>query len=124
LGDVVTVEAFAENDVKHVDVTATTKGKGFTGVMKRHGFGGLEASHGVERKHRSAGGIGGSSTGGTGRSVKKGKRMAGHMGCARATVNSLKLVKVDVENGLLLVKGSVPGPNGALVVVRQAKKKD
>jgi large subunit ribosomal protein L3 len=124
LGDVVTVEAFAENDVKHVDVTATTKGKGFTGVMKRHGFGGLEASHGVERKHRSAGGIGGSSTGGTGRSVKKGKRMAGHMGCARATVSSLKLVKVDVENGLLLVKGSVPGPNGGLVVVRQAKKKD
>ena len=124
LGDVVTVEAFAQAEVKHVDVSGTSKGKGFAGVMKRHGFGGLEASHGVERKHRSAGGIGGSATGGTGRSVKKGKRMAGHMGHALTTASSLKLVKVEPDHDLLLIGGSVPGPNGGLVVIRQAKKKD
>jgi large subunit ribosomal protein L3 len=122
-GDVLTVETFSEAGVGYVDVSGTTKGKGFAGVMKRHGFGGLEASHGVERKHRSAGGIGGSATGGSGRGVKKGKRMAGHMGHVRQTVSSLKLVKVDPQNGLMLVRGSVPGPDGGLVVVRQAKKK-
>lgn len=123
-GDVLTVEAFSRAGVKHVDVSGATKGKGFAGVMKRHGFGGLEASHGVERKHRSAGGIGGSATGGTGRSVKKGKRMAGHMGHAIKTISSLRLVKVDPENDLMLIRGSVPGPNGGLLLVRQAIKKD
>lgn len=123
-GDVVTVEAFAQADVNYVDVNGITKGKGFAGVMKRHGFGGLEASHGVERKHRSAGSICGAAPGATGRGIKKGKRMAGHMGHVRKTVSSLKLLKVDPENGLMLVRGGVPGPNGGLVVVRQATKKD
>lgn len=122
-GEVLTVERFTEGNVQHVDVTAVTKGKGFAGVMKRHGFGGKEASHGVERKHRSAGGIGGAANAGTGRGVKKGKRMAGHMGHVRCTVSSLRLVGVDPENDLLVVSGSIPGPAGGLVLVRQSKKK-
>lgn len=122
-GDVLTVEQFARDEVKYVDVTGITKGKGFAGGMKRHGFGGKEASHGVERKHRSPGSIGGHSTLGTGRGVKKGKKMAGHMGCVKRTIGSLQLLKVDPENDLLLIRGSVPGPNGSVVVVRQAKKK-
>jgi large subunit ribosomal protein L3 len=122
-GDVLTVDLFAGNDVKYVDVTGTTKGKGFAGVMKRHGFGGKEASHGVERKHRSAGSIGGHSTRGTGRGVKKGKRMAGHMGHQRRTIGPLRLLKVDTENGLLLIRGSVPGAAGSVVMVRVAKKR-
>lgn len=122
-GDVLTVELFAAGAVEHVDVSGVTKGQGFTGVMKRHGFGGKEASHGVERKHRSAGGIGGSSTAGTGRGVKKGKRMAGHSGCVRRTASSLCLVKVDAENELLLVRGSVPGSKGSMVLVQCARKK-
>lgn len=121
-GDVVTVEQFAEG-VGHVDVVGITKGKGFAGVMKRHNFGGKEASHGVERKHRSAGGIGGSANAGMGRGVKKGKRMAGHMGDVRCTATNLRLVKADCENGLLLIKGSVPGANGSMVMVLQSKKK-
>jgi len=122
-GDVVTVDRFTEADVKFVDVSGVTKGRGFTGVMARHGFGGKEASHGVERKHRSAGGIGGSSTAGTGRGVKKGKRMAGHAGDERRTMSSLRLLRVDPENSLLLIRGSVPGPNGQTVIVRKAMKK-
>ncbi len=122
-GDVLTVEQFGPGAVGYVDVTGVTKGKGFAGVMKRHGFGGKEASHGVERKHRSAGGIGGSSTGGTGRSVKKGKRMAGHMGHVSCTVSTLRVLKVDPENNILVISGSIPGPNGSVVLVRQARKK-
>ncbi|HNQ22777.1 MAG TPA: 50S ribosomal protein L3 [Phycisphaerae bacterium] len=122
-GDVVTVEQFAAHQVRYVDVSGVTKGKGFAGVMKRHGFGGQKSSHGVERKHRSAGGIGGHATRGHGRAVKKGKRMAGHLGHVRRTSSSLELMKVDAANDLLLIRGSVPGPNGGLVVVRQAKKK-
>lgn len=122
-GDVLTVEQFAEGTVAYVDVTGISKGKGFAGVMKRHGFGGKEASHGVERKHRSAGGIGGSATGGTGRAVKKGKRMAGHMGHVRRTISGLRVVKVDANNDLLMIRGSVPGPNGSVVLVRRSKKK-
>ena len=122
-GDVLTVERFTEGNVQYVDVTGLTKGKGFAGVMKRHGFGGKEASHGVERKHRSAGGIGGASNAGTGRGVKKGKRMAGHLGHVRCTVSSLRLVGVDPENDLLVVSGSIPGPAGGLVLVRRSKKR-
>ena len=122
-GDVVTVEQFAGAEVGFVDIVGTTKGRGFAGVMKRHGFGGKEASHGVERKHRSAGSIGGHADCGRGRGVKKGKPMAGHYGHDRRTVSSLRLVKVDPANDLLLIRGSVPGPNGALVLVRQARKK-
>lgn len=122
-GDVLTVERFTEGSVRFVDVTGVTKGKGFAGVMKRHRFGGKEASHGVERKHRSAGGIGGASNAGTGRGVKKGKRMAGQMGHVRRTMSSLRLVSVDPTNDLLVVLGSIPGPAGGLVLVRQSKKK-
>lgn len=122
-GDVLTVEQFADGAVGYVDVTGISKGKGFAGVMKRHGFGGKGASHGVERKHRSAGGIGGSATGGTGRSVKKGKRMAGHMGHVHRTISGLRVVKVDSDNDLLVIHGSVPGPNGSVVLVRRSKKR-
>ncbi len=122
-GEVVTVEQFSGGDVSYVDVTGTTKGKGFTGGMKRYGFGGKEASHGVERKHRSPGSIGGSATGGTGRGVKKGKRMAGRSGGVRRTISDLRLVGIDAENDLMLVRGSVPGPNGSAVVVRRSSKR-
>lgn len=122
-GDVLTVDQFSEGEVHHVDVAGITKGKGFAGVMKRHGFGGKEASHGVERKHRSAGGIGGSADAGNGRGVKKGKRMAGQLGRVCRTVSSLRLVKVDRDNDLLLVAGSIPGANGSFVAVRRARKK-
>ena len=121
LGDVWTVELFEQAETKHVDIIGTTKGVGFAGPMKRHGFGGQPASHGTERKHRSPGGIGGSAPLGLGRSVKKGKRMGGQMGNVRRTSRNQELVRIDKENNLLLVKGSVPGPNGGYVLVRQAK---
>jgi len=122
-GDVLTVDQFGEGKVEYVDVIGKTKGKGFAGVMKRHGFGGMEASHGVERKHRSAGSICGAAAGATGRGIKKGKRMAGHLGNVRRTACSLKVVKADTDNGLLLVRGSVPGPEGGVVLIRQSRKK-
>jgi large subunit ribosomal protein L3 len=102
-----------------VDVSGTTKGKGTAGVMKRHGFGGLGAAHGTQRKHRSPGSIGGCATPGR---VYKGLRMAGRMGAVKATVTGLTVHKVDADKGLLLIKGAIPGPNGALVVVRSAAK--
>jgi large subunit ribosomal protein L3 len=114
VGEVITVGKFAEGEVSFVDVC---------GVMKRHSFGGKEASHGTERKHRSAGSIGGAANLGKGRVVKKGKRMAGHMGHVRVTARNQRLIAVDRENNLLLIKGSIPGPNGGLVLVRQAKCK-
>lgn len=122
-GAVVTVESFAEGEIKFVDVSGHTRGKGFAGVMKRHNFGGKESSHGVERKHRSAGSIGGHSNLGRGRGVKKGKRMAGQMGNVRRTMQSLELVRVDKDNDLLILHGSVPGPPGVLLFVRQSKKR-
>ncbi len=123
-GEVITVGIFSEHDVKHVDVISTSKGRGFAGAMKRYGFGGQPASHGVERKHRSPGSI--SSHGsdlGHGGNIKKGKRMAGHYGHRRVTVKNQKLIGIDEGNNLLLIEGSVPGPNGGLVVVRRAKTK-
>jgi large subunit ribosomal protein L3 len=120
-GDVWTVEVFEAAGARFVDIVATTKGKGFAGVMKRHGFGGQPASHGTERKHRSSGGIGANAPRGLGRAIKKGKRMAGQMGHVRRTSRNQELVRVDKENNLLLVKGSVPGPNGVFVLIRQAK---
>lgn len=123
LGDVWTVEVFETAGTKHVDVVSTTKGRGFTGVMKRYGFGGQPATHGTERKHRSPGAIGGAAERGRGRCIKKGKRMSGHSGHVRRTSRNQELVRVDKENHLLLVKGSVPGPNGVYVLVRQAKTK-
>jgi large subunit ribosomal protein L3 len=117
LGQEVTVETFQPG--APVDVTAKTKGKGFAGVMKRHGFKGLGAGHGVERKHRSPGSIGACATPGR---VFKGVRMAGRMGGVRYTAQNLTIQAVDLENNLLLVKGAIPGPKGALVLVRSAAK--
>jgi large subunit ribosomal protein L3 len=118
LGQEVTVEAFAVGTP--IDVTGKTKGKGYAGVMKRHGFHGLKSSHGVERKHRSPGSIGACATPGR---VFRGTRMAGRMGNKRFTVQNLTVQAVDLENNLLLVKGAVPGPKGALILVRTAAKK-
>jgi large subunit ribosomal protein L3 len=117
LGQEITAEVF-EAGVK-VDVTGTSKGKGFAGVMKRHNFRGLGAGHGVQRKHRSPGSIGGCATPGR---VFKGLRMAGRMGHERVTTQNLTVHAVDAEKGLLLIKGAVPGPNGGLVLVRTAAK--
>ncbi len=109
-------------DVAFVDVVGTTKGRGYQGGMKRHGFKGQPASHGVERKHRSPGSIAShSSNAGTGPKPKKGKRMAGHMGSERCTSRNHKLVKVDKDNGLLLIRGALPGANGGLLLVRKSK---
>ena len=118
LGQKITVETF--EDIKFCDVIGISKGKGFQGPMKRHGFAGQEASHGVERKHRSPGSIGGRSSNlGTGK-PKKGIRMGGHMGAERVTVRALKVLGIDKEKNLLLVQGPVPGPKRGLVVVRKA----
>jgi len=117
LGQEITAEVF-EAGVK-VDVTGTSKGKGFAGVMKRHNFHGLGAGHGVQRKHRSPGSIGGCATPGR---VFKGMRMAGRMGHERVTTQNLTIHAVDAEKGLLLIKGAVPGPNGGLILVRTAAK--
>jgi large subunit ribosomal protein L3 len=102
-----------------VDVVGRSKGKGTAGVVKRHGFKGLGASHGTQRKHRSPGSIGGCATPGR---VFKGLRMAGRMGNVRTTTQNLTVHAVDIENGYLLVKGPVPGPVGGLVLVRTAVK--
>ena len=102
-----------------VDVVGTSKGKGFAGHMKRHGFHGVGASHGAHRNHRKPGSIGMSSTPGR---VFKGKKMAGRMGTDRVTTLNLTLHAVDLEKGLLLIKGAVPGPKGQLVFVRNAVK--
>jgi large subunit ribosomal protein L3 len=120
-GDVWTVEVFESAGIQHVDVVGTTKGRGYAGVMKRHHFGGQPASHGTERKHRSPGGIGANAPRGISRAIKKGKKMAGHLGDVRRTNRNQELVQIDKENNLLLVKGSVPGPNGGYLLVRQAK---
>ncbi len=121
LGDSITVSAFAEN--KYVDVVGTSKGKGFAGVMKRHGFGGFPASHGTERKHRAPGSISSfASDAGHGGDLKKGKKMPGHMGHHRITTKNHSLVAIDEEKNLLVVKGSGPGPAGGYVIVRSAKK--
>ncbi|WP_433687229.1 50S ribosomal protein L3 [Micromonospora carbonacea] len=117
LGQEVTVEEFPVGVA--IDVTGKTKGKGYAGPMKRHGFHGLRASHGVERKHRSPGSIGACATPGR---VFKGTRMAGRMGGVRYTVQNLTVQAVDTENNLLLVRGAIPGPKGALVLVRTAAK--
>ncbi len=119
-GQAVTVDAF--NEIKFVDVIGTTKGKGFAGAMKRHGFKGQPASHGCERKHRSPGSIASHSANrGRGGTPKRGKRMAGHMGNVKCTSRNHKLVAVDKENNLLLIKGSVPGANGGFVYIRASK---
>ena len=119
-GQDITVQVF--EGVSYVDVIGTTKGRGFAGTMKRHGFKGMPASHGVERKHRSPGSIAShSSDAGTGPRPKKGKRMAGHMGSARRTSRNHRLVRIDKENNLLLIKGPLPGANGGLLFIRKSK---
>jgi len=117
LGQELTVDLFAAGE--GVDVVGTSKGKGFAGVMKRHNFKGVSASHGSHRNHRKPGSIGASSTPSR---VFKGMRMAGRMGSDRVTVLNLKVHAVDSERGLLLIKGAVPGPAGRLVFVRNAVK--
>ena len=108
---------------KTVDVIGTSKGRGTTGAMKRHGFHGLPASHGVKKHHRSPGSVGSlASNRGSGR-PKKGKRMAGRYGNARITARNLTVVHIDAENHLILVEGAVPGPNGGLVMIRPTNKK-
>jgi len=102
-----------------VDVTGTTIGKGFAGVMKRHNFGGLPATHGVSVSHRSPGSIGQRQTPGR---VFKGRRMSGHMGVVRRTTENLKVVEVDLERNLLLIRGAVPGAEGGQVIVRPSLK--
>lgn len=115
LGQELTATVFEKG--QKVDVTGRSKGKGTAGVMKRHGFKGLSASHGTQRKHRSPGSIGGCATPGR---VFKGVRMAGRMGAVKTTTQSLTVHAVDGDKNLLLIKGAIPGPRGGLVVVRDA----
>jgi large subunit ribosomal protein L3 len=115
LGDEIRADVFETGEL--VDVIAVTKGKGFSGVIKRHNFAGLSASHGTERKHRSPGSIGACATPAR---VFKGTRMAGHLGHRRVTTLNLPVIKADPERNLLLLRGAVPGPKGGLVMVRSA----
>ncbi|MFE0027765.1 50S ribosomal protein L3 [Amycolatopsis sp. NPDC059021] len=117
VGQEITAEVFAAGT--EVDVTGTSKGKGYAGVMKRHGFKGQGASHGNQAKHRAPGSIGGCATPGR---VFKGLRMAGRMGNDRVTTQNLTVHAVRAEDGLLLIKGAVPGPKGGLLFVRSAAK--
>ena len=117
VGQELTAEVFEAGQM--VDVVGTSKGKGFAGVMKRHNFKGVSASHGAHRNHRKPGSIGASATPSR---VFKGMRMAGRMGGERVTVMNLTIHSVDVERGFLLVKGAVPGAKGRLVFVRNARK--
>jgi len=106
---------------EEIDVTGTSKGKGFAGTMKRHGFAGVSSSHGAHRNHRKPGSIGACATPGR---VFKGTRMAGRMGHDTVTVQNVVVHAVDVEKGLILVKGAVPGPKGGLVILRSAAKRN
>jgi large subunit ribosomal protein L3 len=121
VGQRLTVDLFTE--ITHVDVIGTSKGRGTAGVMKRYNFGGLCASHGVQRHHRAPGGIGGHATnrGFCGR-IKKGKRMAGRYGNERVTIRNLKIVRIDVETNCLLVRGAIPGPKSGYVIIRKTNK--
>ena len=114
-GDEITADIFDEGEL--VDVIGVTKGKGFGGVMKRHNFRGLSASHGTERKHRSPGAIGACATPAR---VFKGTRMAGHVGHSRVTTLNLRVIRADADRSLVLLRGAVPGPRGGLVMVRSA----
>src|SRR5688572_9472908 len=114
-----TIGADAFDAGERVDVTAVSKGKGFAGGMKRHGFSGVSASHGAHRNHRKPGSIGACATPSR---VFKGTRMAGRMGGERVTTQNLQVVKADAEAGIVLVRGAVPGPNGGVVLVRNAVK--
>ncbi|MFT3872829.1 MAG: 50S ribosomal protein L3 [Nocardioides sp.] len=119
IGQELSPEIFAAGE--EVDVTGTSKGKGFAGTMKRHGFSGVGASHGAHRNHRKPGSIGACATPGR---VFKGTRMAGRMGSDTVTVQNVVVHAVDLDKGLILVKGAVPGPKGGLVVLRSAAKRN
>ncbi len=112
-GEEIKADVFEAGEI--VDVIGVTKGKGFAGGMKRHNFAGLGASHGTQKKHRSPGSIGACATPAR---VFKGTRMAGHMGHTRVTTLNLKVIKVDPERNLMLIRGAVPGPRGGLIMVR------
>jgi len=118
LGQEIKVDVLA--GAEFVDITGTSKGKGTAGVMKRHNFHGNRATHGVSRNHRLGGSIGNSSTPGE---VYKGRKMAGRLGNEKVTVQNLKVVRVDVENNLLLVKGAVPGAKNGYLTIKAALKK-
>ena len=118
VGQEITVDILQPGDF--IDVTGVSRGKGFTGAMKRHGFKGQGASHGNHKKHRSPGSVGACATPAR---VFKGMRMAGQYGNARITTQNLEVVEGDAERGILLIKGAVPGPNGSLVFVKNAAKR-
>ncbi|MDN5745962.1 MAG: 50S ribosomal protein L3 [Nocardioidaceae bacterium] len=118
VGQELPVDTFEAGQI--IDVTGTSKGKGFAGVMKRHGFAGVSASHGAHRNHRKPGSIGACATPGR---VFKGLRMAGRMGSDTVTTQNVTVHAVDAEKGLVLIKGAVPGPKGGLIVLRTAAKK-
>ena len=118
IGSSLNVSHFKQN--QFVDVTSTSIGKGFAGAMKRHNFGGLRASHGVSISHRSHGSTGQNQDPGK---VFKGKKMAGHMGAKKVTVQNLKVIEVDEKNSLLVIKGSVPGKKNSIILVKDAVKK-
>ncbi|NBT63610.1 MAG: 50S ribosomal protein L3, partial [Planctomycetia bacterium] len=121
VGKVLTVDEIFK-DIKYVDVIGTTKGRGFAGTMKKDNYAGMPASHGAKKVHRSIGGTGSmASNRGSGR-PKKGRPMPGRYGAERVTVRNLTVVKIDVENHLLLVEGGIPGANGGLVMVRATNK--
>nr|WP_044184255.1 50S ribosomal protein L3 [Pirellula staleyi] len=120
VGQDVTVEAL--EGVKAVDVTGISKGRGFSGAMKRHNFAGQRATHGVKKVHRHMGGTGALASNRGGGRMKKGKKMPGQYGSARITTRNIKLVRVDKENNLLLINGPVPGPQGAMVIIRETNK--
>jgi large subunit ribosomal protein L3 len=117
LGQEIGADAFKVGEL--VDVSGTTKGKGFAGVMKRHGFAGVSASHGAHKNHRKPGSVGACATPAR---VFKGLRMAGRMGGTRQTTQNLKIYKVDNERGVLYIKGAIPGPKGGIVLIKSAVK--
>lgn len=117
VGQEIRVDAFSE--IGAVDVVGTSKGRGTAGAMKRHNYHGQRASHGVKKCHRHVGGIGSSAWPSR---VFKGKRMAGHYGAARCTVRNLRLVQIDLDHDLLLIRGAVPGPNGGYVVIHPTNR--
>ena len=118
VGQTIKADVFEQGE--RADVIGTSKGKGFAGVYKRHNFGGAPASHGTERKHRTPGSVGATTTPSR---VLKGRKMPGRMGHERVTVLNLEVYRADPERNLLLVKGAVPGPVGGLVVVRSAVRR-
>ena len=117
VGQEITVDEMAE--IGRVDVTSVSKGKGFAGAMKRHGFGGLPASHGAHKVHRKPGAVGQCATPSR---IFRGKRMPGRMGNQKTTILNLSVVQADAEREILLVRGAVPGPNGSVVLIRDAVK--